>query len=119
MARFAYFSGRPTFRARGIKGSRSAHSSSRKSLGYVFRPVGITIHSVDQNPIRHAILNFARAFSTHSKEAQGRRLRTLRAEPATAWRVTDEDWHHHRIYDRLAKTAEFIRAKTNRLGAYW
>ena len=39
-----------------------------------------------------------------SKEAQGRRLRTLRADPATAWRVTDEDWHHHRIYDRLAKT---------------
>jgi len=54
-----------------------------------------------------------------SKEAQGRRLRTLRADPATAWRVTDEDWHHHRIYGRLAKTARLIRAKTNRPGARW
>ena len=54
-----------------------------------------------------------------SKEAQGRRLRTLRADAATAWRVTDEDWHHHRIYDRLARTAELIRAKTDRPGARW
>ena len=54
-----------------------------------------------------------------SREAQGRRLRTLRAESATAWRVTDEDWHHHRIYDRLAKTARLIRAKTDRPGARW
>jgi len=54
-----------------------------------------------------------------SKEAQGRRLRSLRAEPATAWRVTDEDWHHHRIYDRLAKTAQLIRKKTDRPGARW
>jgi AMP-polyphosphate phosphotransferase len=54
-----------------------------------------------------------------SKEAQGRRLRTLRADPATAWRVTDEDWHHHRIYDRLAETARLIRMKTHRPGARW
>ncbi len=54
-----------------------------------------------------------------SKEAQGRRLRTLRADPATAWRVSDEDWHHHQIYDRLAKTARLIRAKTNRPRAQW
>ena len=54
-----------------------------------------------------------------SKDAQGRRLRSLRAEPATAWRVTDEDWHHHRIYDRLAKTAKLIRDKTDRPGARW
>lgn len=54
-----------------------------------------------------------------SKEAQGRRLRTLRADPAMAWRVTDEDWHHHQIYDRLAKTARLIRAKTDRPNARW
>ena len=54
-----------------------------------------------------------------SKDAQGRRLRTLRADPATAWRVTEEDWHHHRIYDRLAETAKLIRAKTDRPGARW
>ncbi|MDB6168664.1 MAG: tmk 2 [Verrucomicrobia bacterium] len=54
-----------------------------------------------------------------SKESQGRRLRSLRADPATAWRVTDEDWHHHRIYDRLAATAAHIRRKTNQPGARW
>ncbi len=54
-----------------------------------------------------------------SKEAQGRRLRSLRAEPATAWRVTEEDWHHHRIYDRLARTARIIRQRTDRPGARW
>jgi AMP-polyphosphate phosphotransferase len=54
-----------------------------------------------------------------SKEAQGRRLRTLRADPATAWRVTEEDWHHHRIYERMARTSELIRTKTDRPGARW
>ena len=54
-----------------------------------------------------------------SKEAQGRRLRTLRAEPATAWRVSDEDWHHHRNYERLARTARLIRDMTDRPGAVW
>lgn len=54
-----------------------------------------------------------------TKEAQGRRLRTLRADPATAWRVTDEDWHHHRVYERLDKTARLIREKTDRPGAHW
>ncbi|MEO6873961.1 MAG: polyphosphate:AMP phosphotransferase [Opitutaceae bacterium] len=54
-----------------------------------------------------------------SKAAQGRRLRTLRADPATAWRVTEEDWHHHRIYDRLAQTARLMREKTDRPGAHW
>lgn len=54
-----------------------------------------------------------------SKEAQGRRLRSLRADPDTAWRVTDEDWHHHQIHDRLAKTAALIRRETDRPGARW
>src|SRR6185295_4580110 len=54
-----------------------------------------------------------------SKEAQGRRLRTLRADQAMAWRVTDEDWHHHRNYDRLARTATLIRDMTDRPGATW
>jgi polyphosphate:AMP phosphotransferase len=54
-----------------------------------------------------------------SKEAQARRLKTLRADPATAWRVTDEDWEHHRHYDRLAETAWMIRTRTDRPGARW
>jgi len=54
-----------------------------------------------------------------SENAQGRRLRALRADPATAWRVSDEDWHHHRIYRRLEKTAALIRRKTDQPGARW
>jgi polyphosphate:AMP phosphotransferase len=54
-----------------------------------------------------------------SEKAQGRRLRTLRADPTTAWRVTDEDWHHHRIYRKLEATAALIRRKTNQPGARW
>jgi polyphosphate:AMP phosphotransferase len=54
-----------------------------------------------------------------SKAAQGRRLRALESEPDTAWRVTDEEWHHHRMYDRLKKTARFIRQETDRPGARW
>lgn len=54
-----------------------------------------------------------------TKEAQGRRLRSLRADPATAWRVTEEDWQHHRIYDRMAETARLVRQKTDQPGARW
>jgi AMP-polyphosphate phosphotransferase len=54
-----------------------------------------------------------------SKKDQGRRLRALEKDRNTAWRVTDEEWHHHRIYDRLAKTAAFIRSRTNVRGAPW
>ena len=54
-----------------------------------------------------------------SKEAQGRRLRSLRDDPVLSWRVTDEDWHHHQIYTQLEKTASLIRTITNRPGAVW
>ncbi|HYC72904.1 MAG TPA: polyphosphate:AMP phosphotransferase [Opitutaceae bacterium] len=54
-----------------------------------------------------------------SKDAQGRRLRALEEDPDTAWRVTDEEWHHHRMYERLDKTARFIRRETDRPGAHW
>lgn len=54
-----------------------------------------------------------------SKQAQGRRLQELSDDPETSWRVTDEDWHHHRSYDRLGKTARRIRELTSRPGARW
>lgn len=54
-----------------------------------------------------------------SHEAQRRRLHALQADPLTAWRVNDDDWHHHRQYDRLAATARFILTRTDRPGAPW
>ncbi len=54
-----------------------------------------------------------------SKTDQRRRLKELAADPDTAWRATDEAHHHHRIYARLARTAEKIRTATHQLGAPW
>ncbi|HTJ78725.1 MAG TPA: polyphosphate:AMP phosphotransferase [Rariglobus sp.] len=54
-----------------------------------------------------------------SKTDQRRRLKELAADPDTAWRVTEEARHHHRIYDRLARTAEKIRTATHQAGAPW
>jgi len=54
-----------------------------------------------------------------SKAEQGRRLRVLTSNPDTAWRVTPERLRAHRIYPRLAKTAEHIIAETDRPGARW
>jgi polyphosphate:AMP phosphotransferase len=53
------------------------------------------------------------------KKEQGERLRRLSADPRTAWRVTKEEWHHHRIHGRLAETAALIRRLTNHPGARW
>jgi polyphosphate:AMP phosphotransferase len=54
-----------------------------------------------------------------SKAEQGRRLKDLLGNPDTAWRVTDEQQRAHRIYARLARTAEHILGETDRPGAEW
>jgi polyphosphate:AMP phosphotransferase len=54
-----------------------------------------------------------------TKADQRRRLKELADDPDTAWRVTDEALHHHRIYGRLARMAEKIRAATHQPGAPW
>lgn len=53
------------------------------------------------------------------KVEQGRRLRALAANPDTAWRATEEQQRAHRIYDRLARTADHILGETDRPGAHW
>ncbi len=54
-----------------------------------------------------------------SKDGQRERLRELEADEDTAWRVTEDDWHANRIYDRLARTAGRIIKATHRPGATW
>lgn len=54
-----------------------------------------------------------------SKEAQRERLHLLEENEDTAWRVTAEDWQAHRMYDRLAATADRILKETHRPGAPW
>ncbi len=53
------------------------------------------------------------------KDTQGRRFKALAADPLTAWRVTEEDRRHHRIYDRLERTALHILKNTQQPGASW
>ncbi|MFA6959240.1 MAG: polyphosphate:AMP phosphotransferase [Opitutaceae bacterium] len=54
-----------------------------------------------------------------SKADQKLRLTELAANPDTAWRVTKEARHHHRIHDRLARSAARLREATDRPGARW
>jgi polyphosphate:AMP phosphotransferase len=53
------------------------------------------------------------------KDAQRDRFKLLESDERTAWRVTEEDWRHHRIYDRLERTAVHILKETHRPGATW
>ncbi len=54
-----------------------------------------------------------------SKQAQRARFKKYEADENTAWRVTADDWRHHRIYDRLERTAVHILQATQAPGAPW
>ncbi|MEM9730839.1 MAG: polyphosphate:AMP phosphotransferase [Myxococcota bacterium] len=54
-----------------------------------------------------------------SREAQAERLKELESDPATSWRVTDDDWAHWREYDRYTEIAERLITKTNTAAAPW
>jgi polyphosphate:AMP phosphotransferase len=54
-----------------------------------------------------------------AKDAQRDRFKQLESDERSAWRVTEEDWRHHRIYDRLERTAVHILKATHRPGAPW
>lgn len=53
------------------------------------------------------------------KKTQRERFKKFESDENTAWRVTEEDWRHHRIYDRLERTALHILRETHRPGAPW
>lgn len=54
-----------------------------------------------------------------SKRAQRERLQALEEDADTAWRVTPEDWQHHRAYDRHTRLAEHLRRVTDQPAAPW
>jgi polyphosphate:AMP phosphotransferase len=54
-----------------------------------------------------------------SKAAQYKRLRELADDERTAWRVSPDDWRHHRLYDRLGRTAKHILEATHRPASPW
>lgn len=54
-----------------------------------------------------------------SRQEQKDRLEKLAANQATAWRVTEEDWLHHRDYDQYLAAVEEMIEKTDSDFAPW
>jgi AMP-polyphosphate phosphotransferase len=54
-----------------------------------------------------------------SKKAQKRRFEKLESNPATAWRVTKDDWKRHKRYDRFRLVSERMLRETSTAEAPW
>ncbi|HOK42026.1 MAG TPA: polyphosphate:AMP phosphotransferase [bacterium] len=54
-----------------------------------------------------------------SKKEQKKRLKKLASDPATAWRVTKQDWKNHKKYNKLLKKIEEMIEKTDTENAPW
>jgi polyphosphate:AMP phosphotransferase len=54
-----------------------------------------------------------------SKKAQRERFEKLESNPATAWRVTKQDWKNHREYERFRKVEEVALRDTSTPEAPW
>lgn len=54
-----------------------------------------------------------------SKDAQHQRLKSLEKDHQTRWRVTPQDWAHHKLYDKLRKAAEHALRQTSSSEAPW
>ncbi len=54
-----------------------------------------------------------------SKKEQRRRFENLEKNPDTAWRVTKDDWVHHRRYNDYRAAAEEMLARTDTESARW
>ncbi len=54
-----------------------------------------------------------------SKDAQKRRLKVLEKDPLQRWQVSEEDWHHWRLYDQFLPAAERIIMRTSTGKAHW
>jgi polyphosphate:AMP phosphotransferase len=54
-----------------------------------------------------------------SRDEQQQRLESLQSDPETAWRVSDRDWEHWKMYDQFIETAERTITETNTEFARW
>ena len=54
-----------------------------------------------------------------SSDEQQQRLESLQSDPETAWRVSDRDWEHWKMYDQFIETAERTITETNTEFAPW
>jgi len=54
-----------------------------------------------------------------TKKEQKKRFEKLLSNPSTRWRVTDEDWQHHKQYKKYFQAYEDMMAKTDTEFAPW
>lgn len=54
-----------------------------------------------------------------SQKEQKKRFEKLQQSPTTAWKVTKEDWKHHKQYDKYLEATEDMLAKTDTDFAPW
>jgi polyphosphate:AMP phosphotransferase len=54
-----------------------------------------------------------------SKRAQKERFKRLEKDPRTSWRVTPQDWAHHKRYDRFRDVSERVLRETSTAEAPW
>jgi polyphosphate:AMP phosphotransferase len=54
-----------------------------------------------------------------TKKAQRQRFEKLESSPATAWRVTKQDWRDHRHYERFREVSERALRETSTAEAPW
>lgn len=54
-----------------------------------------------------------------TEKEQGRRLKRHSSSPATAWRVTKEDWREHRRYAQYLRAVEEMLERTSTAEAPW
>ena len=54
-----------------------------------------------------------------SKREQKKRLKSLEKDPATAWRVTDTDWKHFKLYDSFRDVSARVLRRTSTAEAPW
>ncbi|HWR05426.1 polyphosphate:AMP phosphotransferase [Sporomusa sp.] len=54
-----------------------------------------------------------------SEREQRKRLEKLEQDPATAWRVTETDWEHHRQYNKFLRAIEEMMQQTDAECAAW
>jgi polyphosphate kinase 2 (PPK2 family) len=53
------------------------------------------------------------------KDEQRRRFKLLEKDPLKTWQVTDEDWEHHRKYDRYLRVVEEMLERTETEWGPW
>lgn len=53
------------------------------------------------------------------KKEQRKRFKKMEEDPATAWRISKEDWRHHKNYDKFLEAYDDMLAKTDTDYAPW